>query len=174
MDYLVLGNFLLDKTSRSGDFSRGCGTDPKTTKIRKSPLLEAELQKPDCSVPALRRFGFTVGAVLVSLGGFMLWRHRTAGWPLLSLALLLLATAIVAPASLRFVYRPWMMLALMLGSIASRVVLTLAFFFVLTPVGLLQWLFGKRALEFDLVRGDASYWKTRARAPVSEEYERQF
>jgi hypothetical protein len=86
----------------------------------------------------------------------------------------LLVTAIVAPGSLRLVYRPWMMLALFLGSIASRVVLTLAFFLVLAPIGLLQRLFGKRALEFDLVRGDTSYWKTRAGAPVSEEYERQF
>ena len=173
MDYLVLGNCLIDKAaaSRSGAFQTA---DPKTTAIWKSRFLDEELQKLDCSVPALRRFAFTVGAVLVSLGGFMLWRHRSAGWPLLSLALLLLATAVVAPASLRFVYRPWMMLALFLGSIANRVVLTLAFFLVLTPIGLLQRLFGKRALEFDLVRGDTSYWKTRARAPVSEEYERQF
>jgi hypothetical protein len=104
----------------------------------------------------------------------MLWRHRIAGWPLLSLAFLLLATAIVAPKSLRFVYRPWMMLAFLLGSIASRILLTLAFFLVVTPIGLLQHLFGKRALEFDLVRGDTSYWEPRVSAPVSEDYERQF
>jgi carbamoyltransferase len=171
MDYLVLGSFLLDKTSRIGDFPIA---DSKTTAIWKSPLLGKELEKLDCSVPALRRFAFTIGAVLISLGGLMVWRHRIAGWPLLALAFLLLAAAIVAPGTLRFVYRPWMMLALLLGSIASRIILTFAFFLVVTPIGLLQRLCGKRALEFEVVRDDTSYWKSRAKAPVSEEYERQF
>jgi hypothetical protein len=177
MDYLVLGNCLLDKTkigqdtSRNGDFPIA---DLKPTAIGKSPLLEAELEKLDCSVPALRRFAFTVGAVLVSLGGFMLWRHRSAGWPLLALAFLLFVTAILAPSLLRFVYRPWMILALLLGGIASRVILTLAFFLVVTPIGLLQRLCGKRALEFGFDPGQTSYWKTRTGAPVREEYERQF
>ncbi len=174
MDYLVLGNCLLDKTSRSRAFSRECGTGPKTTAIGKSSFLEAELEKLDCSVPALRRFAFTIGAVLVSLGSFMLWRHRTAGGPLLFLALLLLAAAIAAPGSLRFVYRPWMMLALLLGSIASRIILTLAFFLVVTPIGLLQRLFGKRGLELDLRPGQTTYWKARAGVAVSGDYERQF
>jgi carbamoyltransferase len=177
MDYLVLGNFLLDKTkigqdaSRSGDFSIAVVSG---SAFGKSPLLEAELQKLDCSIPALRRFAFTIAAVLVSLGSLMLWRHRIAGWPFLSLAFLLLATGIIAPAPLRFIYRPWMMLALSLGSIASRIILTLAFFLVVTPIGLLQRLFGKRALEFGFHPGQTSYWKTRAGGPVSEEYERQF
>jgi carbamoyltransferase len=173
MDYLVLGNCLIDKAeaSRSGAFQTA---DLKRPAIWKSPLLVEELQKLDCSVPSLRRFAFTVGAVLVSLGGFMLWRNRTAGWPVPSLAFLLLATAIVAPASLRFVYRPWMMLALLLGSIASRIILTLAFFLVVTPIGLLQRLFGKRALEFGFYPGQTTYWRMRSGAPVSEEYERQF
>jgi len=108
------------------------------------------------------------------LGGLMLWRHRTPGWPLLTVALLLFATAFLRPASLRFVYRPWMMFALFLGSIASRVMLTLAFFLVVTPIGLLQRLFGKRALDFSFQSDQTTYWKTRGGAPVPEEYERQF
>lgn len=104
----------------------------------------------------------------------MLWRHRAAGWPLLSLALVLLVAAIVTPASLRFVYRPWMMLALLLGSIASQIILTLAFLLVVTPIGLLQRLCGKRALEFGLQPGQTSYWKTHAGIAACEEYERQF
>jgi carbamoyltransferase len=171
MDYLVLGNCLLDKESRSGAFQSAGFSGPA---IGKSPLLEAELEKLDYSVLALRRFAFTIGVVLISLGGVMLWRHRTAGWLLLFLALLLLAAAMAAPGSLCFVYRPWMMLALLLGSIANRILLTFAFFLVVTPIGLLQRLFGKRALEFDLEPGHITYWRPRACAPVSGEYERQF
>jgi carbamoyltransferase len=174
MDYLVLGNCLLDKTSRSGDFSRGCGTDSKTTAIGKSPFLEAELQKLDCSVPALWRFAFTIGTVLISLGGLMLWRHRTAGWPLLALAALLLALAIFAPGQLRVVYRAWMALAFVLGWLMSRILLTLVFFLVVTPIGLVQRFCGKRALELRFQTGETSYWKTHVGAPPSQEYERQF
>jgi len=171
MDYLVLGNYLLAKTSGSDAFQ---AAEPKPTAIWKTPLLEAELQKLDCSVPALRRFAFTVAALLVSLGGFMLWRHRFAGWPLLSTALLLLAIATGAPAALRLVYRPWMILAFLLGTIASRVALTLAFFLVVTPIGLMQRLFGRPALELGFHQDQSSYWKARGRGPASQEYERQF
>ena len=167
MDYLVVGNCLVDKAaaSRSGAFPIA---DAKKPVIWKSPLLDEEL---DCSVPALRRFAFTIGTVLVSLGSFMLWGHRTAGWPLLSLAFLLLIISILVPASLRFVYRPWMMLALLLGSIASRVLLTLAFFVVVTPIGLLQRLCGRRALEFGFKSTETSYWQRRTAGP--SDYEKQ-
>src|SRR5207248_2944874 len=56
MDYLVLGNFLLDKAamtgsaSRSGDFPIA---DPKKTAIWKSPLLGEEYQRLDRSPRAL-------------------------------------------------------------------------------------------------------------------------
>jgi carbamoyltransferase len=176
MDYLVLGNCLVDKTKIGQDASRSGGfqtADLKKTAIWKSPLLE-EFRKLDCSIPALRRFAFSIAALLISLGGFMLWRHRAVGWPLLSLALLLFATAVLAPGSLRFVYRPWMMLALFLGSIASKIMLTLAFFLVVTPVGLLQRFFGKRVFEFGFLAHQMTYWKARGGAPVREEYERQF
>ncbi|PYI94623.1 MAG: hypothetical protein DME97_01210 [Verrucomicrobia bacterium] len=168
MDYLVVGNCLVDKAaaSRSGAFPIA---DAKKPVIWKSPLLDEEL---DCSVPALRRFAFTIGTVLVLLGSFMLWGHRTAGWPLLSLAFLLLIISILVPASLRFVYRPWMMLALLLGSIASRVLLTLAFFVVITPIGLLQRFCGKRALEFGFKSSETNYWQRRTAGP--SDYEKQF
>jgi carbamoyltransferase len=173
MDYLVLGNCLVDKAaaSRSGGLQTA-GLKP--TAIWRPQFLDEELQKLDCSVPALRRFAFTICALLVSLGAFMLWRHRTAGWPLLSLALLLLAAAILAPSLLRFVYRPWMILAILLGSVASRIMLAFAFFLVVTPIGLLQRLCGKSALEFSLRPDQTSYWQPRTTRRVPADYEKQF
>jgi hypothetical protein len=67
-----------------------------------------------------------------------------------------------------------MMLALFMGNIASRIILTLAFFLVVTPIGLLQRLFGKPALELGFHPRQSSYWKPRVSTPVSEDYERQF
>jgi hypothetical protein len=65
-----------------------------------------------------------------------------------------------------------MMLAFLLGSIASRIILTLAFFLVVTPIGLLQHLFGKPALEFRFKSGETTYWRRRPAEPV--DYEKQF
>jgi hypothetical protein len=171
MDYLVLGNCLIDKTSGSGVFQTAA---PETTAIWKSPFLGEELQKLDCSIAALRRFAFTIAAVLVSLGGIILWRRRAFGWPLLSLAFLLLATVLLKPKSLRFVYRSWMMLALLLGSIASRILLTFAFFLILTPIGLLQRLFGKRPLDLRFKSDATTYWQARSGHPASADYQKQF
>jgi carbamoyltransferase len=161
MDYLILGNCLLDKTQIGQD-------------ALKSPFLDTEPEKLDCSVPALRRFAFTIASVLAALGGFMLWRHRTAGWPLLSVALVLVATALLAPAALRFVYRPWMTLARVLGTITSSILLTVVFFLFVTPLGLVQRLFGKRPLDLRFKSAEPSYWQTRSGNPAAADYEKQF
>lgn len=177
MDYLALGNFLLDKTaiSRSGGFSRDCGTDPKTTAISKSPLLGEEYQKLDRSPRALRRFGLTLGSALLLLGAFLFWRrHGGAGLLFASLGALLLILAGIAPVLLKWVHGPWMILSLALGWVMTRVLLTVAFFLIVTPIGLLQRLFGKLPLEIAFRTGATSYWQPRTAQPLPADYEKQF
>jgi hypothetical protein len=60
----------------------------------------------------------------------------------------------------------------LLGGIASRIALTIAFLLVVIPVGLLQRLFGKPALEFRFKSGEITSWRRRPAEPV--DYERQF
>ena len=155
MDYLVLGNCLLDKTS-------------------KSPLLGASLPKPDLSVAALRRFGFTLAAMFLVFGAIFSWRHRLAGRPLSSLGFLFLITSIIGPSWLRFVYRPWMFLARVMGAITSSILLTVVFFLVLTPLGLLQRLFGKQPLDLRFKDSQTSYWQARSGPFASADFEKQF
>ncbi|MEY2495537.1 MAG: carbamoyltransferase [Verrucomicrobiota bacterium] len=169
MDYLVLGNFLLDKTARSGDFPIA---DSKKPAIWKSPLLGEEYQKLDRSPRALRRFGFTVGLGLLSLGGLLLWRHRNSGWAFLSMGTLLSLAAAFAPTALRYVHHAWMILALALGWFVTRVILTIVFFLVVTPIGLLQRLCGKRPLEYRFKSDEATYWQRRTAG--RSDYEKQF
>jgi carbamoyltransferase len=173
MDFLVLGNFLIDKAaiSRSGGFPTA---DPKSA-IWKSPLLEEEFRKLDRSPGALRRFGFTVGFVMLLSGSFLLWRHhRTTGWPLTTFGSLLVIAAGFAPATLKYLHGPWMVLSLALGWIMSRVLLTIVFFLVIAPIGLMQRLFGKRAIEVDFRTDAASYWKLRTVRSEAADYEKQF
>lgn len=136
--------------------------------------INDEYQKLDRSPRALRRFGFLVGSVLLVLGGIMLWRHRDSGWLFLSPGALLLLSAIVAPAILHYVYRPWMMLALMLGWLVTGILLTIVFCLVVTPIGLLQRICGKRAVESCFKNGERTYWQPRTMRPVASDYEKQF
>jgi carbamoyltransferase len=171
MDYLVLGNCLLDKTSRTGAFQTA---DSKTSAIWKAPLLGEELQDLDQSPRALRRFGVTLGIALLVFGMLLQFNHRKAGGVLLPLGALVLLAAAFFPAALRYVYKPWMIFALLLGRIMNGIILTILFFLVITPIGLIQRLCGKRPLEVRFRSSETSYWQTRAKPSAADNYEKQF
>lgn len=136
--------------------------------------INEEYQKLDRSPRALRRFGFTVGFVFLLLGCVLLWRHRGAGWPLVSIGAVLVLAAGLAPLGLKWVHGPWMIAALGLGWIVTRILLTIVFFLVVTPIGLLQRLFGKRAIEVAFEADAASYWEPRTARPRPDDYEKQY
>jgi hypothetical protein len=136
--------------------------------------INEEYQRLDRSPAALRRFGFTVGSVILALGCFFLWRHRGAGWPLATIGMVLVVAAGLAPSSLKWVHGPWMIASFILGWIVTRILLTIVFFLVVTPIGLLQRLFGKRIIEVAFRPNAASYWQARTARPAPEDYEKQF
>jgi hypothetical protein len=129
----------------------------------------------DRSPRALRRFGFTVGSVILFLGSVLLWRHHRAGWLVISIGPVLVLAAAFVPTMLRWVHGPWMIVSFLLGWIVSGILLTLLFFLVVTPIGLLQRLFGHNAFDADFKADAPGYWEPRKKAvPMPEEYERQF
>ncbi len=159
MDYLVLGNFVIDKGA--------------ITQQALNPLAEPS---PDDGLPKpkLRRFGLTIGLAFLVLGALLQFRHRAVGRPFTSLAALLLFFSAIAPGLLRFIYRPWMRIADFLGAISSRVLLSVIFFLVVTPIGLIQRLLGKRPVDLRFRTGDATYWQKRAATSAPADYEKQF
>lgn len=136
--------------------------------------ISDEYQKLDRSPRALRKFGWTVGPVILLLGAIFLWRQRGAGWPLIAIGVVLILAAALAPVTLKWVHGAWMIAALALGWVMTRILLTIVFFLVVTPIGLLQRLFGKRAIEVDFRADAASYWQARTARPAPEDYEKQF
>jgi hypothetical protein len=104
----------------------------------------------------------------------LLLRDLKAGGPFLSVGALLLLAAAFAPSLLRYIYRPWIALAFAMSWLVTRVILTLLFFLVVTPIGLLQRLCGKGALEFRFKSGETSYWQSRSTHPAPADYEKQF
>lgn len=122
-----------------------------------------EIQAVDTSRKALRSFGWLVGAVLLGIGVFMLWRKDWTATTAVSivggLGALLVLSGTLAPAILKPIYRVWMALAVVLGFVMTRVILTLVYFLVLTPIGLVLRLFGKDLLDRKLDPRADSYWK---------------
>ena len=137
--------------------------------------VRAGLARLDTSPRALRRAAFAVGAVLLAVAGWLLFRHRAPGARLVLAsagALLVLAGALF-PARLRTAYLGWMTLALAIGWVMSRVVLTLVFVLVLIPLALLARLTGKRFLALRPDAGASSYWVPRERGRQGR-YERMY
>ena len=84
-----------------------------------------------------RRFGLTVGAAFVVLGGVLAWRGRAiAAVMALSLGGTLLAAGLLAPGRLVPVQRAWLSLGAALSRVTTPIFLGLVYFVAITPIGL--------------------------------------
>jgi hypothetical protein len=127
--------------------------------------------------PGLRRFGLVTGAILAGLFGlafpllagrpFPVWPFAVGG----GLAL----WALVAPGSLRPVYRGWMRVGTVVGWVNTRVLLALVFFLVVTPMGLVMRLFGRHPLRGPGAGPEGGdTWRARSEALPRERMERPY
>lgn len=114
---------------------------------------------PELDAAGLRRFAFVTGgivAVLFGLGFPWLLEAGIPVWPWV-LAGLLAAWGVLAPASLRPVYRGWMRFGLFMHRIVSPLVLAIVFFAVITPFGIVMRLLGRDPLSRKLNPAAPSY-----------------
>jgi hypothetical protein len=135
------------------------------------------LWQPNPTVKQLRRFGQTVGAVLLLLGGILFWRHpeRHIHNYLWFLGGMLVLAGFCLPRLLRLPYQLWMALAFVIGSISTRVILSATYLFAFTPVALLLRVLGKDPLDLRWAPGSAqSYWRDRETIAVDKRHLRPF
>ena len=93
----------------------------------------------------MRKFGFTMGAVIVTLFGLLLpWllEHDYPLWPWIAAGIFWLAAA-AAPASLVPVHSAWLRIGHALGWINTRIILGLMFYTVFLFVAVLMKLLAK-------------------------------
>ncbi|HLF10880.1 MAG TPA: SxtJ family membrane protein [Gammaproteobacteria bacterium] len=99
---------------------------------------------PELDRNGLRRFALTTGGIVAVLFGlFFPWllERSIPIWPWV-VAGVLVAWGLIAPSSLRPVYRGWMIFGLLLNKVMSPLIMSLLFFLAITPMGLVRRMFG--------------------------------
>lgn len=120
-----------------------------------------------------RKFGLTVGAAFLVLGGILWWRGReTMSLGFAGVGSLLALAGAVIPAHLGPLHRAWMGLAHLLSKVTTPIFMSVVYFLVITPVGLLMRAFGRNPVVPVLSNG--SYWVTRGESASRSSMERQF
>lgn len=137
-------------------------------------MIKEELKQIKESPEDLKKFGLTIGAVLV-IAAVVLYLYSKPGYfYFLAPGLLLAALGLAIPEMLKPLNKVWMTLAIMLGWVMTRVILTILFYFVITPTGIIARLVGKDFLKLKKTDSD-TYWEKREQKPsVKIDYERQF
>jgi len=125
--------------------------------------------------PSDRKFGLTIGAILVFIAIFrLLFGH--SHWPWwLGAGLGFGLFGLIWPAALHPLNRAWMLLGLVLYKIVNPVVMALLFFSTITPVGALMRLCGNDPLRLRRNSAATSYWIARdPPGPTAESMRNQF
>jgi len=124
---------------------------------------------PELDRKGLRDFGLVTGAIVAALFGvFFPWVFERAFplWPWVILGLLG-GWALVAPNSLRPVYRGWMRIGLLLSKITTPIVMGLVFLVIFIPVGLVMRVMRRDPLSRSFDRSVVSYRVPSERPPKS-------
>ncbi len=114
---------------------------------------------PELDKKGLRQFGLMAGGFVIGIFGFLfpwLKGSEIPLWPWI-LGAAFIAWALIAPSSIKHLYKVWMTIAMFIGSIINRVVLSIAFFGVLLPIGLIMRLTGKTPIQSDLDKDAETY-----------------
>ena len=123
----------------------------------------------------LRKFGITIGVILLIIAGFLFWSGKESLQILFVLGAVLLVLGFTIPVILKPIYWVWMIFATILGWIMTRVILSLLFYLIFTPIGLVARLFGKQFIELKWDDSKDSYWNYRSKKYImNDEYEKQF
>ena len=122
----------------------------------------------------LRKFGITIGIILMIIAGLLLWKEKESFQIFITIGAVLCILGIVLPVILKPIYMIWMIFATILGWIMTRMILSVLFYLVITPIGLISRLVGKQFLQLRWDKLKGSYWNYSSTKTEKASYERQF
>ena len=138
-------------------------------------MIKEEIKNINSSKTELRKFGLTVGTVLVIIGLVLFYSEKSSHTYFLSIGGALIIFGVVVPKILLPIQKAWMAIAVVLGFIMTRVILSVLFYLVVTPIGLLAKLLGKDFLDRKIEKNKKTYWNFRVLKDYEKiETERQF
>jgi len=124
-------------------------------------MLLDEIKSIKGTKPELRKFGLTIGILLLVIAGFLYWKLRPS-FPYFAYVGGSFALAgVVVPILLKPIYKAWMSFAVVMGFIMTRVILTILYFGMFTPIALIAKLLGKDLLDERLNKNATTYWVKR-------------
>ena len=137
-------------------------------------LIE-EIKNIKSSKKDLRKFGITVGSVLVVLAIVFYFLDRSYFIYFGAAGLVLIIMGFISPVILKPLNKVWMGLAVVLGWLSSRIILIVVFYLVLTPISLIAKISGKKFLDLKYKSEKDSYWiKREIIKPDRSSYEKQY
>ena len=138
-------------------------------------MIKEELKNIKEEKKDLRKFGLTVGTVLLAIGIVLYITGKSLFFVFGGAGILLILLAIIFPIFLKPANKFWMTLAIIMGWFMSRVILTVLFYIVLTPTAFLLKIIGKDFLKLRADKNTKSFWEKRDKKSTDKlDYERQF
>ena len=141
-------------------------------------MLKEELKNIKESVKDLKKFGLTIGSVLVFISGYLYWKHYNSFIYFLVFGILIMFFGVVIPIVLKPLNKIWMIIAVLLGYVMTRLILGILFYLVLTPIGIIGRISGSKkfsGLDLKIDKNQKSYWIEREKKINSkEDYEKQY
>lgn len=173
MDYLVLGNHLLDKKEQAESTKKITGNgNSKDRSEKHSKVVDTSKFKDPGE---WRKFGIGLSIILGILGTIQ-WITGNSLFPIFYLtAGIILASGLLFPILLKPLFIVFSYIGFGLGWVMTRVILSILFFLVITPISLISRLFRKRYLQTDMRKNESTYWeKHRERTTSNEHFEKQY
>jgi len=122
----------------------------------------------------LKRFGFTIGMILLLFGLFLFYKRIDYFIHFVSVGLIFLSLGLIAPKILKPIYAVWMTFAVLAGWIMTRLILIVLFYSLITGIAILTRIIGKDFLNLK-INNKKSYWNNRdSEFELNQDYEKQF
>jgi len=129
-------------------------------------MIKEEIKNIKSDKKELKKFGITIGGVLLIIGALLLFYEKPSASYFLGVGFLFQILVQVYPKALLPIQQLWMTLAVILGFFMTRVILSILFYLVITPINIISRIFKKDFLDLKIDKEKKSYWNLR-----EEEYE---
>lgn len=124
-------------------------------------MLREEFKSIPLTDRDVRKFGITIGIVLVLLAAFFFWKEKPSALYFASAGMLFAALTWLLPGLMRPLYRAWMAFAVVMGFVMTRVILTIIFYGLFSPISLVMKLLRKDPLHEHFDKRAETYWVKR-------------